>query len=307
MALPCPVWDFVFTQTSGARHRVHPPQTGKKVEVVPFFEGGVEGEHPAAGFGGSDGPGTFVRMLCQSYPGHTRGGGAEGASAAAAPTHTRGGGAAHHGVPCKSPPTRMGAPPPQPTRAPPTAQASAAAPAAAPAPPAARPLPPLPAAPAPPSEPESPWSAKASTFAAHADAWIQQATATTQGHTRGGGARRSGSASAAAAAEESAAEENQWGAYRPTTSGYYDSLRGAADSHGSGSEDVSGPGGAAPTYTFPYRDVRMAHVGTSGGAASGSGDDWRASPDAPWSWGGKGWGGKGWGGKGWGGKGWWRQ
>ncbi|MCP4239471.1 MAG: hypothetical protein GY772_02810, partial [bacterium] len=103
----------MFTQADGARYRVHPPQTGKRVEVVRFLEGEVQGEHPDAGFGGSDGRGTFVRMILQAYPGHTRGGGA-----------------APPGVPCKSPPPRIGAPPPQPTRAPPPAQAARAVPAA---------------------------------------------------------------------------------------------------------------------------------------------------------------------------------
>ena len=61
-----PVWDFVVTSTGGKKTRIHPALTKNKFEISSWGSE-YEKRGPKAGKGNSDGPGTFKRMLGNTY------------------------------------------------------------------------------------------------------------------------------------------------------------------------------------------------------------------------------------------------
>ena len=62
-----PVWDFVVHRASGACVRFHPHQTSKKVDIA-SINNPPTSQHPRAGRGNSDGPGTYRACARAAYP-----------------------------------------------------------------------------------------------------------------------------------------------------------------------------------------------------------------------------------------------
>ena len=65
------MWDFVVVQMDGTEVRFHPSAKGKMGISGIIRPGPEDMPPPRAGKGGSDGPGTFKRMLGQTYEKHT--------------------------------------------------------------------------------------------------------------------------------------------------------------------------------------------------------------------------------------------
>ena len=68
MTVRLPMFDFVIWRDDGARLYMHPNWRGIQIECHEGYPPNLPAQVPAKGVGKSDGPGTFIRMVCSQYP-----------------------------------------------------------------------------------------------------------------------------------------------------------------------------------------------------------------------------------------------